>query len=326
MSLVLRFACADVLRSVCSEILQSVYAGFLRPVCAGLLLGALLCGPGAAQDSHPTAQPTTQPMTRPTTRPMTLDDVLAMKRIASPALSPDGRRIVFTVTTPDRGLNKNLSDLWVVSVDGTGMRQLTTHVAADRSPVWSPDGKWIAFESSRSGDNQIWLISPEGGEPQQFTHLSTGAAQAVWSPDASLIAYVSEIFPEYSDRPFPESDSLNATEAEGTRGRPGQSATVHPLALPALGPLGTGEASTHLSAAGGRRSSPRSDPRRPGRSPLFIHVCCRKRVCVFSRRDRVGLHRDTTARARGSLEHQSRHLHHSRCRWNTTPVHHESRR
>ena len=163
-------------------------------VLASLFLGVLLYGTGTAQGRHP----------------MTLDDMLAMKRIASPALSPDGRRIVFTVTTPDRELNKNLSDLWLMSVDGTGLRQLTTHAAADHSPVWSPDGKWIAFESTRSGQNQIWLIDPAGGEPHQFTTISTGAAQAVWSPDGSLMAFVSEVFPEFSQKPFAESDSLNA--------------------------------------------------------------------------------------------------------------------
>ncbi len=161
---------------------------------ASLFLGVLLYGTGAAQGRHP----------------MTLDDMLAMKRIASPALSPDGRRIVFTVTTPDRELNKNLSDLWLMSVDGTGLRQLTTHAAADHNPVWSPDGKCIAFESTRSGQNQIWLIDPAGGEPHQFTKISTGAAQAVWSPDGSLMAFVSEVFPEFSQKPFAESDSLNA--------------------------------------------------------------------------------------------------------------------
>jgi dipeptidyl aminopeptidase/acylaminoacyl peptidase len=143
-------------------------------------------------------------------RPMSIDDLLAMKRIASPALSPDGRWIAYTVTTPDGESNRNLSDLWLISVDGAVARQLTTHPAADRSPVWSPDGKWIAFESTRSGQNQIWLISPQGGEPHQFTSLSTGAAQAVWSPDGSHVAYVSEVFPEFSTKPFEESDVLNA--------------------------------------------------------------------------------------------------------------------
>ena len=142
--------------------------------------------------------------------PLTLDDMLAMKRIASPALSPDGRQVVYTVTTPDKEANKNLSDIWITATNGAETRQLTAHPAADRNPVWSPDGKWIAFESNRSGENQIWFISPEGGEPRQFTYLSTGASQAVWAPDASLLAYVSEVFPEFSGKAFAESDSLNA--------------------------------------------------------------------------------------------------------------------
>lgn len=143
-------------------------------------------------------------------RGMTLDDVLAMKRITSPSLSPDGRQIAYTVTTPDKVTNKNLSDIWIASIDGSVTRQLTTHAAADRNPVWSPDGNWIAFESTRSGENQIWLISTAGGEPRQFTYLATGAAQAAWSPDGTLLAYVSEVFPEFSAKPFAESDALNA--------------------------------------------------------------------------------------------------------------------
>jgi dipeptidyl aminopeptidase/acylaminoacyl peptidase len=143
-------------------------------------------------------------------RPLTLDDMLAMKRISTPALSPDDRQVAYTVTTPNKEANRNLSDIWLTSIDGRTSRQLTTHQAADRSPVWSPDGKWIAFESTRSGENEIWLISPYGGEPRQFTFISTGASQAVWSPDGSMLAYVSEVFPEFSDRPFVESDALNA--------------------------------------------------------------------------------------------------------------------
>ena len=143
-------------------------------------------------------------------RPITIADMGTMKRIASPALSPDGKWVAYTLTTADVQQNKNSSDLWISSVDGSVHRQLTTHAAADRNATWSPDGKWIAFESTRSGENQIWLISPTGGEPRQFTTLSTGASQAAWSPDGSLLAYISEVFPEFSDKPFAESDALNA--------------------------------------------------------------------------------------------------------------------
>jgi Tol biopolymer transport system component len=144
------------------------------------------------------------------TRPVQIGDLFRMKRVASPALSPGGRTVVFAVTTPDLAGNKSATDLWLSTVDGKSIRQLTTHSTADRNPAWSPDGMWIAFESTRSGENQIWLISTSGGEPRQFTTLSTGASQAVWSPDGKRLAFVSEVFPEFSARPFAESDPNNA--------------------------------------------------------------------------------------------------------------------
>lgn len=143
-------------------------------------------------------------------RALELADMFGIKRISEPALSPDGKWTVYTVTTPNLADNKNSSDLWLVSSTGGTPRQLTTHPANDRKATWSPDGKWIAFESTRSGKSQIWLITPEGGEARQFTTLSTGANDAVWSPDGRMLAYVSEVFPEYSDKPFAESDQLNA--------------------------------------------------------------------------------------------------------------------
>ena len=149
-----------------------------------------------------------------TKRPLELADMFKMKRVSAPALSSDGKWIAYTITTPDLEQNKNRSDLWLVSADGRTRRQLTTNPAHDRNAVWSPDGKWLAFESNRSGNFQIWLISPDGGEARQFSDISTEASQPLWSPDGKLIAYVSDVFPEFSEKPFSESEPLNKAKLD----------------------------------------------------------------------------------------------------------------
>ncbi|HEY6945774.1 MAG TPA: S9 family peptidase [Candidatus Acidoferrum sp.] len=134
----------------------------------------------------------------PAKHPITFDDMIKMHRVAEPQISPDGKWIVYTVATPDMEANRNASNIWMVSTAGGAPQQLSQS-GHDSSPVWSPDGKTIAFLSSRSGDSQVYLLSLEGGEAQKLTKLSTGADLVRWSPDGKTIAFTSAVYPDCKD-------------------------------------------------------------------------------------------------------------------------------
>ncbi|MBI3409738.1 MAG: S9 family peptidase [Planctomycetes bacterium] len=144
-------------------------------------------------------------------RPMQIDDLFRFKRVVEPRVSPDGKRVAYAVGDVDLDNNKTVYHLWIASTDEKGgqPRQLTNAPKSDRNPRWSPDGKNILFESTRSGDSQLWMIPVGGGEARRLTSISTGANNAIWSPDGSHISFVSAVFPENSEKPFKESDKLN---------------------------------------------------------------------------------------------------------------------
>jgi dipeptidyl aminopeptidase/acylaminoacyl peptidase len=130
---------------------------------------------------------------------ITFDDMIKLHRISEPHVSPDGKWVAYTVATPDRDANRNASNIWLVPTQGGAAIQLTQS-GKDTSPVWSPDGKTIAFLSTRGGDSQVHLLSMEGGEPQKLTKLSTGADLVKWSPDGKTIAFTSSVYPDCASR------------------------------------------------------------------------------------------------------------------------------
>ena len=142
-------------------------------------------------------------------RPLELPDLYAIRRVSDPVLSPDGKWIAYTLTTPDVTTNKNRSTIYVVPSTGGEARQLTPNPGNHRSPAWSPDSRSVAFVSTREGKSHIWMVNLEGGGGGQVTTLSTQASQPVWAPDGKSIAFVSEVFSEYSELPFATSDALN---------------------------------------------------------------------------------------------------------------------
>jgi dipeptidyl aminopeptidase/acylaminoacyl peptidase len=131
-------------------------------------------------------------------RTMTYEDLAAMQRIGAPALSPDGKWIAYTVTTTDLAKNARATALWLMRADGSGARELT----AGDSPVWSPDGKTIAYLAG--GQIALWDVA--AGSSRKLPDLKGGASTIKWMPDGSGLLVVSDVEIEgKNNMPSPDS-------------------------------------------------------------------------------------------------------------------------
>ena len=129
-------------------------------------------------------------------RAITFEDYISLPVVSDPQLSPDGHWVAYTVSTPSLTENRGIARVWLLNVASGETRQLTQGPGSDRSPRWSPDGRTLAFISSRQGGPQIWLLSPAGGEARKLTTIADGVGEIYWNPDGnSLIAVVDVKWP-----------------------------------------------------------------------------------------------------------------------------------
>ena len=119
-------------------------------------------------------------------------DVQNLKSIGNPAISPDGKDILFTVRQADWEKNRFDTEIWL-SRDGAAPFQLTqTADESSTSPSWSPDGRWIAFIANRDGKSrQIYLMNSAGGEAFKLTNHKEGVESYAWAPTSKQIAFTS---------------------------------------------------------------------------------------------------------------------------------------
>ena len=164
-------------------------------------------------------------------RPMKVEDLFALKRVADPQISPDGKSVVYQVTSVSLAENKSSTALWLAATDGKTPPKAFTNPNGkkDTHPRWSPDGKQILFSSTRSGSQQLWLVGLGGGEAQQITSISTGADNGLWSQDGSHVGFVSAVHPEFSELPFGESDKKNAAKDKEIEDNPVKAKTFTKL-------------------------------------------------------------------------------------------------
>jgi dipeptidyl aminopeptidase/acylaminoacyl peptidase len=126
--------------------------------------------------------------------PFTPADLLAVRQVKDPQVSPDGAWVAFVVGTDDLEEDRPSSDLWMVSWDGSRTLQLTyTAKESESHPRWSPDNRFLGFLTARNGENaksQVWLLDRTGGEARQLTTLPGGVTDFAWSPDGKRLALI----------------------------------------------------------------------------------------------------------------------------------------
>ena len=176
-----------------------------EPTVAGAVPGTIQI---PAVQSSPAPQTPQAPAANPA---MSIEDLLKLRMVSSPQVSPDGSAIAFVIQQSYADSNTTGSAIWLIPSRGDKMdeaRQLTNLHGNfhDILPAWSPDGRMLAFLSDRGGAPQIYILSLLGGEARQVSNLSQGVTEYSWRPDGKALLAASpwkaeddQHAPEHSD-------------------------------------------------------------------------------------------------------------------------------
>jgi dipeptidyl aminopeptidase/acylaminoacyl peptidase len=134
----------------------------------------------------------------PARQNFTPDDLVRLKRVSDPRVSPDGKRVAFVLRETEMDADRGVTHLWLADLGAkqSTPRQLTRDPAGESSPRWAPDGRVLYFLSSRSGSAQVWRIALAGGEAQQVTDYPLEVSTLKVAPSGNRLAVTMPMFPD----------------------------------------------------------------------------------------------------------------------------------
>ena len=143
-------------------------------------------------DKKPARNEAPEPRAKDGKKLLTALDLLKVAAVSAPRISPDGTRVAYTVAETKMEKDKewkNVTQVWVVPINGGKARQYTRGDKSATAPEWSPDGNMIAFLADREkdGERQVWMMMADGGEAWAVTSHKGGVSGFRFSPDSKQL-------------------------------------------------------------------------------------------------------------------------------------------
>jgi dipeptidyl aminopeptidase/acylaminoacyl peptidase len=140
--------------------------------------------------------------------PFTFEDMMKLKRVGEPVVSPDGKWVLFSVVDVDLEANTKTPHIWIVPTAGGHEKEIIADQDADR-PRWSPDGRHFAFLSTKEVGSQVWIaefnyLDGTVTGVHRLTSIATEASGELWSPDGKNILFTSDVYPDCAGAPADE--------------------------------------------------------------------------------------------------------------------------